>query len=73
MTPETAAYDHSSPSEAEPWVLAHRAALEGTRARRRRFDMLLCLSVGWLVVITLASAFASFLPLASPNETVGRQ
>jgi peptide/nickel transport system permease protein len=71
MTPETAAYDHSSPSEAEAEVLAHVAALEGTRARRRRFDVLLCLSVGWLVVITLASVFASFLPLASPNETVG--
>jgi peptide/nickel transport system permease protein len=69
MTPETAAgYDDLS---AEPVGLGRPAVLDDSRAASRRFDMLLWMSVAWLAVITLASAFASLLPLASPNGTVG--
>ena len=69
MTPETAAaYQHDSAVEAEP---LGGPALESIAAVRSRYDVLLWLSVAWLVLITLASAFASFLPLASPNDVAG--
>jgi peptide/nickel transport system permease protein len=67
MTPETAAANGSL-IETEPLELA---ALETSRASSRRLDVTLWLSVAWLVLIVLASAFASFLPLAAPNDTVG--
>jgi peptide/nickel transport system permease protein len=72
MTGETAAagYDHGSVIEAEAPAAA--AALAGAAVgARHRFDVLLWLSVAWLVLIILASAFASFLPLASPNDITG--
>ena len=68
MTPDTAAaYETAAPVQ----TAALPVATADLPTAQRRFDLLLWLSAGWLIVITLASVFASFLPLDSPNTTAG--
>lgn len=39
--------------------------------KRRRFDVILSIAVGWLALMTIAALFASLLPIAAPNESIG--
>jgi peptide/nickel transport system permease protein len=75
MRPDPMLADHTVREVAEvepepdPLLLAEEAAIE-TPPRRRR-EVLLWLSVGWIVLLLLAAVFAAFLPIPGYEEPVG--